>query len=80
MSTPLTRQDVLQAAYSVLDVRMNEIIAVLNTPMPPAGLRDEFAKAALTGSLAHPNSHGSPRDHATWAFQVADAMLEARLK
>ena len=43
-------------------------------------LRDEFAMAALAGTLGHPKSSGAPIDHATWAYQVADAMLEARLK
>lgn len=40
-------------------------------------LRDEFAKAALTGLLAH---HGQPdlRSLADAAFQYADFMLEIR--
>ena len=40
-------------------------------------LRDEFAKAALTGLLAH---HGSPnmRSIADAAYQYADFMLDIR--
>jgi hypothetical protein len=40
-------------------------------------LRDEFAKAALTGLLAH---HGNPnlRSLADAAYQYADFMLEIR--
>lgn len=43
-------------------------------------LRDWFAGQAITGAY-NPSLEGwslSPHDHAAWAYQVADAMLEAR--
>jgi hypothetical protein len=43
-------------------------------------LRDWFAGQAMAG-VCRPAPDGwslSPQDHATWAYQVADAMLEAR--
>ena len=43
-----------------------------------ATLRDEFAKAALTGMMADPNE-GRPCDEiATSAYKLADAMMKAR--
>lgn len=49
-------------------------------------LRDYFAAKALQGFCSNPNAHNNPkacaewlRDHgATSAYQMADAMLEAR--
>lgn len=43
-------------------------------------LRDWFAGQAIAG-VCGPTPDGwslSPQDHATWAYQIADAMLEAR--
>jgi len=43
-------------------------------------LRDEFAKAALTGTLASikPGERVSYDDVAMWAYNHADAMIEER--
>lgn len=44
-------------------------------------LRDEFAKAALTGMLAHPESCAAWQANDTLcveAYEIADAMLRAR--
>jgi hypothetical protein len=41
-------------------------------------LRDEFAMAALTGFLSHPDAGFNVESSAQVAFQYADAMLEAR--
>jgi len=43
-------------------------------------LRDEFAKAALTGHMSADRQCGVPSAVATWCYQIADAMLEERLK
>lgn len=40
-------------------------------------LRDYFAAAALIGLRAHP-ANERPGEVATWAFEVADAMLKVR--
>lgn len=43
-------------------------------------LRDWFAGQAISGACG-PSPEGwylSTQDHATWAYQIADAMLEAR--
>lgn len=42
------------------------------------GLRDEFAKAALTGMFSTPGSHLAFKNAAAEAYLYADAMLEAR--
>lgn len=59
---------------------MRKEMTPVERAMEQGRLRDEFAKEALCGSLAHPNNSGTPNEHATWAYQAADAMLEARLK
>lgn len=41
-------------------------------------LLDEFAKAALTGLLAHHGAAGSIQGAADTAYEYATAMLEAR--
>lgn len=42
-------------------------------------LRDYFAAAAITGSLAEEGTRfSSPEAHARWAYEIADAMMEAR--
>jgi hypothetical protein len=41
-------------------------------------LRDYFATAALQGMLACESGTGTATDHAKWAYEYADAMLEAR--
>ena len=41
-------------------------------------LRDEFARAALTGMLAHPQTCASDETCAKYAYKHADAMLKAR--
>lgn len=40
-------------------------------------LRDWFAGQAIAG-VCGPRWSLSPQDHAAWAYQIADAMLEAR--
>ena len=41
-------------------------------------LRDYFAAAALTGSLAASHTDGEPEEFANVAYIIADAMLERR--
>lgn len=43
----------------------------------PAGLRDQFAMAAITGILAF-NAVGDVRARAREAYEIADAMLVER--
>jgi hypothetical protein len=65
--------------YSLSDIE--EIKRRLNAgPIYLAALRDEFAKAALTGMLANPNFFGGPAVRAREAYGQADAMLAARGK
>lgn len=47
--------------------------------MPGMTLRDYFAAAALIGMQAHP-ANERPLHVATWAYEVADAMLAEREK
>jgi hypothetical protein len=39
-------------------------------------IRDQFAKAAMTGCL--PGSQVDHVEHARWAYRMADAMMRAR--
>ncbi len=57
---------------------MADQIAVMNMVRQefPATLRDEFAKAAITGTL--PGNKLPPDTYAEWAYRMADAMLIAR--
>ena len=41
-------------------------------------IRDYFAAAALTGSLAASHTDGEPEEFANVAYIIADAMLERR--
>lgn len=41
-------------------------------------MRDEFAKAALQGLLACPQSDGFKNEFAVWAYEYADEMMKAR--
>lgn len=41
-------------------------------------LRDYFAGQYLAGISSHPTVEGSMDEMAKWAYQMADAMLEAR--
>lgn len=63
----------------VTDAVESELIADTHTIVVAdrKALRDEFAKAALTGLLAH---HGTPnmRSLADAAYQYADFMLDIR--
>lgn len=43
-------------------------------------IRDDFAKAALTGLLADDGRGGAWEDYAKDAYKIADAMLAARTK
>jgi hypothetical protein len=50
-------------------------------------LRDAFAKEAMQGAIAghisyygHESNHWQARDIASYAYELADAMLEARKK
>lgn len=44
-------------------------------------LRDYFAAKAMQASMAtEPDGDAAPCDHARYAYQMADAMLEARKK
>lgn len=51
----------------------------MRQPQATVRLRDEMAKAALTGLLANSTGQGSLVIAATYAYEAADAMLKARL-
>lgn len=55
---------------------MSELLKIMRTPMHPAGMRDEFAIAAMPHAL---DSCAPSYDVAAEiAYKIADAMLEAR--
>lgn len=46
-------------------------------------LRDEFAMAAMTGDLANPEASTigkTMKDYTSWCYEMADAMLKARVE
>jgi len=58
---------------------MSETLEVLRTPLNPAGMRDEFALAAITGTLPGAAVDAARvKEYAEWAYKMADAMMEAR--
>ena|SRR5579859_6645043 len=77
--TDCTMRDAVQAVNTLL-------AQVRESAQPPAGLRDKFAHGALDGMLSHATRY-RPRPGASknWhkaiseeAYEIADAMLEAR--
>ena len=56
---------------------MAELLKIMRTPMNPAGMRDEFAVAALPAIIGHAEFE-TCLQCAEIAYAYADAMLEAR--
>lgn len=86
---PLTWQMVVDAAAESIGASKAEVMAAIKQPLHPAGMRDEFATAALTGLMSGNYKWSdvsfSPvcgktdgQNTALCAYHVADAMLEAR--
>lgn len=56
-----------------------DVLNLLRTPMHPRDLRDDFAKAAITGTLPGAAvGNDRTKEYAEWAYKMADAMLEVR--
>ena len=70
--------DVVETQATVMTEQLNEMIVreQIATEQARRALRIDFAKAALTGLLAH---HGNPnmRDLARASWQYADFMLDS---
>lgn len=84
MSKPAA-QDIIRLASLHYGLPMAEILAIVKTPTHPSTLRDEFAGKALHVAWeAYDKGYtGDPEDVtgsiAKHAYQIADAMLEARV-
>lgn len=79
MST-LMRPAMIRVLADHYGVPVSEVVQVWNAPVHPHGLRDDFAKAALTGHLSAGRLCGTPNAVAIWCYQIADAMLVERIK
>lgn len=78
MSTP-SRKEMLDHLRIHYGLTISETMDVVNIPLHPFEMRDEFAKVALTGLISHYGSEGFDTV-AIDAYKFADAMLEARIK
>jgi hypothetical protein len=75
MSTP-TRKEMLDHLRVHYGLTLSQTMDIVNIPLHPFDMRDDFAKAALTGLTA---KFGSI-DTAKRAYEIADAMLKERIK
>lgn len=75
-----TQREVLDHVRERFGLSLTEALEVMKTPVHPAGLRDEFAMAAMSGMLANQSLRGSYPQVAKSAYTAADAMLEERIK
>ena len=63
------------------EVRTMEAIQCINQKIPELSLRDMFAMNIVSGMVSWEDWRDyEPKDFATQAYQIADAMLEARKK
>lgn len=60
------------------ELRTMESIQSISRKMPELKLRDLFAMNALNGIIINAHAPGKESDLARWAYEYADAMLEAR--
>lgn len=78
----LTWQMVVDAACASLGASQSEVLTAIKTPLHPATLHDDFAKAAMQAAAT--NLVGAEgftfADRAAWAYMQADAMLAERTK
>lgn len=70
-----SRQEVIAHLRNQYSLTMGEVLALLNTPQHPRGLRDEFAMAALPKLIRESDTY---KDIAIQAYFMSDAMLEVR--
>jgi hypothetical protein len=71
-----SRKEMIEHLREHYGLTLNETMEFLNLPLHPASLRDDFAKAALIGLC----SMGDTVSNAQRAYEIADTMLEERLK
>jgi len=76
MKRILSKSEVIDHLAEHFGLTLAEVLAVLNSPNHPSGLRDDFAKAALPGCV---EKFRYPENAAEEAYKIADAMLAARV-
>lgn len=75
----LDRKEVINHVREHFGLTLGEVIGLLRVPTHPRELRDEFAMAAITGTLPGAAvDDARVKEYAQWAYKMADAMLEAR--
>lgn len=85
MSMP-SRKEMLEHLRIHYGLTLSETMQIVNIPLHPFEMRDEFAKAAVQGILAgwnyeaEGNSVLKTEATAKRAYLIADAMLEARIE
>lgn len=75
MSVP-SRKEMLDHLHIHYGLTISETMQIVNIPLHPIEMRDEFARAALTGLMAKNDTVSNAKR----AYEVADAMLAARIK
>jgi len=66
------QMDLIEKHAKLLEIMTEPVVTITHKT-----LRDEFAMAALMGSLSS-GSNGSAKEISEWAYEVADAMMEKR--
>ncbi len=81
MSTP-SRKEMLEHLRNHYGLTLSETMDVVNIPLHPISMRDEFAKAALQGIVFTqiPGDEAPSAGIARYAYELADAMLKERIK
>lgn len=85
MSFP-NRTEMLQHLREHYGLTISEVMQFVNIPIHPFEMRDDFARAALTGIISTSAAPYFGIDSscaeriAKNAYNIADAMLEARIK
>lgn len=74
-----TKPEMMELVRSHYGLTLQQVCDLLNMPLHPYTLRDDIAKAALTGLLANPGHlETPPRLIAVLAYAQADDVLTER--
>lgn len=79
MTTEPSKVEVIELVRQHYGLSLPQAVRLMNTPLHPHELRDDFAGRAMT-TLITQMSNPHPKDVAEWAYDYADAMLAARIK
>lgn len=81
MSTP-SRKEMLEHLRNHYGLTLSETMDIVNIPLHPNTMRDDFAKAALQGIVFAqiPGDEAPSAGIARYAYELADAMLKERIK